>query len=196
MATVPIPEDGETLDFFGGAPPVRALESEYGGIRFRSRTEARWAIYFDNVPVRWVHEPEGYALHSGNYLPDFWLPELETFVEIKGQRPTPLERRLCAELADETTRRVVLFPHEPRAELFFGGGEVWWPGGADDGFAFCVCPVCRKVGIEFEGRGARVCGNDCCPGDDRQHTGDAPRLVEAARRALGFRFYEPGRRSR
>lgn len=54
---------------------IRAIETRYKGYRFRSRLEARWAIYFDALEVAWEYEPEGFVLPNGDwYLPDFWLP--------------------------------------------------------------------------------------------------------------------------
>lgn len=51
---------------------IRAIETEYNGYRFRSRLEARWAVFFDALGVRYEYEPEGYELPSGKkYLPDF-----------------------------------------------------------------------------------------------------------------------------
>jgi hypothetical protein len=161
-------------------------------VRFRSRTEARWAIYLTALGVRWVHEPEGYALPARNYLPDFWLPDLGTFLEIKGTEPPWEAYALCAELSNATGKRVVLFPHEPRAGHACDGTPFWDGGGDGGGYAFCECPVCHRVGIEFGGRGGRICGNGCCA-DDRLVTSDAERFVEAARRANGHRFWEPGR---
>lgn len=63
---------------------MQAIETVYKGYRFRSRLEARWAVFFDAIGRKWEYEPEGFALQTGhNYLPDFWLPEDETYVEIK-----------------------------------------------------------------------------------------------------------------
>jgi hypothetical protein len=61
---------------------IQPLETEYRGCRFRSRTEARWAVFFETLGVPWQYEPEGYALPIGNYLPDFLLNH-ELFIEIK-----------------------------------------------------------------------------------------------------------------
>jgi hypothetical protein len=190
------------LDFFEptARPPVAPMESSYGGVRFRSKTEARWAVFFDALGIRWLYEPEGYVLECGPYLPDFLLPELRLFVEIKGKAPTVVEQRRCFELAETTGMDVALFPHEPRAFEFArpdSGGTAFFGGGSDDGYWFCLCPVCNKLGLEFEGRGERVCGNDCCAASDGAvPTGDAPVIVEAVRRANGFRFYEPGQAGR
>lgn len=40
---------------------LKAIETEYKGYRFRSRPEARWAVFFDACGVKWDYEPEGYG---------------------------------------------------------------------------------------------------------------------------------------
>ena len=65
----------------GGLTPI---ETEYAGYKFRSRLEARWAYYFDLCGIRWAYEQEGFTLSDGQrYLPDFWLPYYNQFVEVK-----------------------------------------------------------------------------------------------------------------
>lgn len=76
---------------------INAIKTKYHGIEFRSRIEARWAVYFDLCGCEWEYEPEGFKieLYDGktiNYLPDFLLhnvrgrniPESGLFVEVKG----------------------------------------------------------------------------------------------------------------
>lgn len=78
----------------GESPPgtspsggIRNLPSWWRGVRFRSRTEARWAAFFDALGVRWEYEPEGFQLPDGSrYLPDFWLPDFQLWVEVKGDQ--------------------------------------------------------------------------------------------------------------
>lgn len=70
---------------------IKPIETEYKGYRFRSRLEARWAVFFETVGVDWVYEPEGFDLGNGlYYLPDFLIrgmgersPE-NLYVEVKG----------------------------------------------------------------------------------------------------------------
>jgi hypothetical protein len=68
---------------------VRPIETRYKVHRFRSRLEARWAVFFDHLGIKWEYEPEGFVLDDGtHYLPDFWLPHFNnksggTFVEVK-----------------------------------------------------------------------------------------------------------------
>jgi hypothetical protein len=51
---------------------MKALPTKYDGITFRSRNEARWAIFFDVMGIKWTYEEQGYKLSNGEtYLPDF-----------------------------------------------------------------------------------------------------------------------------
>ena len=65
---------------------IKAIETEYNGYKFRSRLEARWAVFFDALGVKYEYEPEGYEGMDGiKYLPDFRLPEENgVLVEVKG----------------------------------------------------------------------------------------------------------------
>ena len=70
---------------------MKAIQTEYKGYLFRSRLEARWAVFFDACGVRWEYEPEGYDLGDGiYYLPDFLLHGVDgrdggdLYVEVKG----------------------------------------------------------------------------------------------------------------
>lgn len=79
---------------------IRAIETTYKGYRFRSRLEARWAVFFDTLGITWEYEKEGYVTSAGPYLPDFWLPDFRLFVEIKGQKPTEVEVEKVRALAE------------------------------------------------------------------------------------------------
>lgn len=91
----------------------KPIETKYNGYRFRSRTEARWAVFFDALGISYEYEKEGYDLDGIPYLPDFWLPGINTWIEIK---PTDasLEEMLKAErLAIATRGHVVIFVGAP-----------------------------------------------------------------------------------
>jgi len=77
---------------------IRAIETVYKNYRFRSRLEARWAIYFDSMSINWEYEVEGYDLgKDGYYLPDFYLPEFGVFIEVK---PTKRGKNKCGAFRD------------------------------------------------------------------------------------------------
>ena len=57
---------------------------EYNGIIFRSKFEARSAKWMDWARFTWQYEPEKFILNSGGYTPDFYLEELDLWVDTKG----------------------------------------------------------------------------------------------------------------
>ena len=66
---------------------IKPIETIYNGYRFRSRLEARWAVFFDAAGIEYEYEPEGFDLGNGvYYLPDFYLPEFNLWVEVKRNR--------------------------------------------------------------------------------------------------------------
>lgn len=93
----------------GNTNKVKAIETRYNGYLFRSRLEARWAVFFDAMGIQYEYEKEGYELPSGWYLPDFWLSGINTWLEIKGKSPTKKEFQLCKELGDGTDAPVCIF---------------------------------------------------------------------------------------
>lgn len=62
---------------------IKAIETEYNGILFRSRLEARWAVFFDAAGVKYEYEPYSFMLGGIGYVPDFYLPDYELYVEVK-----------------------------------------------------------------------------------------------------------------
>ena len=94
---------------------VKAIETKYGGCRFRSRTEARWAVFFDALGLKWEYEKEGFELPSGWYLPDFWIPEWRAWVEVKGKEPTHQEQAPAQELCEALHQRVMVVIGTPEA---------------------------------------------------------------------------------
>lgn len=71
---------------------MKAIETVYKGYRFRSRLEARWAVFFDALKLQWLYEPEtmkfiapGFTNFETWYLPDFLIAVKGTrrWIEIK-----------------------------------------------------------------------------------------------------------------
>jgi hypothetical protein len=119
---------------------IQPIETRYNGYRFRSRLEARWAVFFDTLGVKYAYEPEGFVLDWGvRYLPDFWLIDEQCWVEIKPERPesNSIEWQKCDLLARHSGHTVILFSgpighprDEPNTGLaFLPTGEqrdYWW----------------------------------------------------------------------
>lgn len=65
-------------------PSIKAIPTLWRGRHYRSRLEARWAVFFDTMGLELVYEPEGFELSDGTrYLPDFYLPQVKWFAEVK-----------------------------------------------------------------------------------------------------------------
>lgn len=74
---------------------MKAIETVYNGYRFRSRLEARWAVFFDAAGIRYQYEAEGFEVEGCDgpirYLPDFYLPDFGVYCEVKPSREKLME---------------------------------------------------------------------------------------------------------
>jgi hypothetical protein len=216
---------------------ITALETRYAGYRFRSRIEARWAVFFTRLGLDWEYEQQGYLvgrptqseplpssswvdpISAGSgargyvrpehrtkpYLPDFYLPKLALYVEVKPAAADQIDpdgvRRwedfagmvatewdygqaalFCGPIPDPD--RVDAYG-PPRADNWYDPGIVII---GDYHYCWCACPAGKHFGIEFEGRGGRIlCGCDRIQ-DDRYSTGDHPVILNAYAAARSARF--------
>lgn len=95
----------------------KAIQTSFKGYRFRSRLEARYAVLFDALGLKWEYEIEGFDLGlSGWYLPDFWIPDWKSFVEIKPRTPQFGELVKPTAFSWEYGNNLILFRGSP------------WPG--------------------------------------------------------------------
>ena len=99
---------------------IKAIETQYKGYRFRSRLEARWAVFFDALKQDWEYEREGFELGDGvRYLPDFWLFMNKPYgqegfwIEIKPSEPDEHERLKLELLCAATNKNVFCFWGSP-----------------------------------------------------------------------------------
>lgn len=84
--------------------PIGAIKTEYKGYCFDSRTEARWAVFFDACGVNWEYRSKTFDLGDrGKYRPDFLLHGVagraggDLYVEVKA----------CAN--DERVKKITAF---------------------------------------------------------------------------------------
>ena len=174
---------------------VTAIQTEYAGCLFRSRLEARWAVVFDVLGLKWRYEPEGFELSNGKrYLPDFFIESIgwieikptaeldddkwTTFCEDNGKQDGFKAYRITGDIPDP---RFDDMPDDLTIEAAFGGLRG---GSGDTGYGICVCLRCGKVGIEWDGRGGRICSHD----QDKGHSADSARIKTAYIAARSWRF--------
>lgn len=183
---------------------IKAIETTYKGYRFRSRLEARWAVFFDALGLRWEYEPEGVELPSGErYLPDFKVYGLGYF-EIK---PMPDDYDGHSVWPQEDSKEYQFFHQDGiRGGILYGTpGRVLvspdtfnyslasYTGNACDApYFFCQCEECGTVGFQFDGRSARVDHKDGCSvltsGSDKNYNIDSADILAACEAARAARF--------
>lgn len=106
---------------------IKAIETEYNGYRFRSRLEARWAVFFDQAGITYEYEPEGFELEDGTrYLPDFYLPDDDVYVEVKPPREgfaKEIEKALWMIESGHSKKLMILQNIPPKTEYDY----YWYP---------------------------------------------------------------------
>lgn len=55
----------------------------YRDVNFRSKLESRVAAALDEADICWIYEPCRFKLSRTTYLPDFYLPEFDIYLEVK-----------------------------------------------------------------------------------------------------------------
>ena len=190
---------------------IKPIETVYHGIRYRSRLEARYAVFFDLMRVAFEYEPEGYDINGRWYLPDFYLPRFDCHVEIKPTRKkqetlTGELFRLMRGFAD-MVGPITCFCGPPTADWHgivycwdmtdSGAGGPWQ---FDIGFAYCE--KCKQYTLQICDRDTRYlrgnrtlfysCSFDkvwkagCDP--EHRETTHIGELVELSAMARGSRF--------
>jgi len=141
------------------------IPTTYQGVRFRSRTEARFAALFDEFEWPWQYEP----FDLNRYVPDFILkfPPGDLLVEVKG----PLEHVELAQFkieASEWNKEALVLVQLDGAII----GRIWdWSGGepvwCDAELFRCLsCGMTSVLAREGSWR-CRLCG----VGGDNSHVG-------------------------
>lgn len=171
---------------------LRVLPTEYAGFTFRSRTEARHAVFFDQLDIKWDYEREGFEFNGERYLPDFWLADLGKWLEVKGTVPTRQEQQKAQWLADGTSHPVLLSFGEPSLPNESWNESMWILGPDDDGalwdcgYWWCECTYCGFIDAQYMGRAARLrcrCVVSRYPDEDKAYNFDSARIVDALRAA-------------
>lgn len=90
---------------------IKAYPTKYNGVQFRSRLEARWAVFFDLAGWKWEYEP----LDLKGWSPDFRITIPCTHSECNGSHTLLVEVKPYFSLDD--------FKGHPCMDYPFGGDE-------------------------------------------------------------------------
>lgn len=130
---------------------IPAIETRFGGIKYRSRLEARYAVLFGVLGLEFQYEPEKFDTPHGPYIPDFWLPRCGresfdeqyphgVFIEVKGPEPDDTAKGKAEHLISRLDGGIQF--------IFLGPniGESWVH--MDCTHALQQCPICGKIGFD------------------------------------------------
>jgi hypothetical protein len=76
---------GKDHYWFGKSFKFLAKYYKYKNFWFRSSWEANFAKWCDGSGIKWKYEPKTFDLGNCTYTPDFYLPEFDCWIEIKGR---------------------------------------------------------------------------------------------------------------
>lgn len=171
---------------------IKAIETLYKGHRFRSRLEARWAVFFEAAGIKWIYEQEGFVINGKPYLPDFYLPGLGYF-EVKGRYEYDVQ--LMQQFANEIGEPLfITFEEIPIPECgkgylntfvpesYLSAGEPMYWGYSD---MFLECGECGKISVQNEVYDS-IKGN-CCQGSREMSIEHALVIAREARFERGER---------
>lgn len=116
-------------------------ETIYKGIKFKSSLETQIVYILDRLGIKWQYEPKRFRLSNGIiYIPDFYLPELKTWIEGKGR------------IEDHNRLYSKLFVQEYREPLILMSYEDWFYYGddfdevyEDENLQIGKCETCQAV---------------------------------------------------
>lgn len=97
---------------------MKKLKIKYNEYSFKTKTEAKWAVYFETLGIKFQYEDYGFDLGNMNYLPDMYLPELGMWVEIKGRDLNDYEEEKAKRLCIETKQPVLLLEGDPALKAY------------------------------------------------------------------------------
>ncbi len=103
---------------------IKAIPTFFNGDTFRSRLEAKWAVFFTELKIKYIYETEGYEMSDGQrYLPDFFLPDLNYYVEVKGYNDHLIKdfERVKRFVLEKKTALMILseIPYDPASKGLF-----------------------------------------------------------------------------
>lgn len=106
---------------------MKAITTIYDGYKFRSRLEARWAVFFKFIHLNYEYEKEGFDLGNGLfYLPDFYIPSMDLYVEIKSSfEEISMNDALKMESFGENKRLLLIVGHPTKQVMYYLSKNVY-----------------------------------------------------------------------
>ncbi len=141
---------------------IKAIPTTFRGTQYRSQLEAGWAQWLYEHRFNFQYEQRKFKLDKGIwYLPDFYIPETRTFIEVKGNmerihKPYELTQKMkqeCQQWPDDGIMVLLAGP----VGTFFNTEQCFYMG-----FNVAHCPNCMNPNIipEYGPQRCRYCGSE------------------------------------
>lgn len=129
---------------------LKAIPTTYHGIEFRSKLEAKYAQAFDKLGIVWEYESHGFRFDDGTcYCPDFYMPEIDTYFEVKGVMDDASYNKICL-LAKE------VFERGARIVVGYSDGSIEMSENSRELSHIGICENCGKA-IFWSNYGSYMC---------------------------------------
>jgi len=175
---------------------IKAIETRYKGYRFRSRLEARWAVFFDALGIKWEYEKEGYDLGAaGWYLPDFWLPDQKVWIEVKGDDISDKDMAKVKALRDQSDCEVLVIGNIEKGMCCYTlalakdypvscrvDTSIYAPEDVPGWGMVVLCPVCGDYYVHIGGEPVRTLSDSYEAWDGRGEAVRIPMYCEQGHR--------------
>jgi len=129
---------------------------------FKSEKESIVASWLNELKLPYLYEPETYQTKVGKYTPDFYLPQINTYIEVKPKIKGFIEESyifLLKEFAREKQADLIIL--SPREMIYLELNKWGLYNGKDPSGYVIHCSKCKKksftsnTGIYY----CRHCGN-------------------------------------
>lgn len=107
---------GKNNPQYGKVPsPKTGINSwhRYGKICLRSSWELEFAKFLDSIKESWEYESKYFELGNTTYTPDFYLPNRNLWIEIKGWWRRGYKEKFDAFLQKYPEEKIILIMHKP-----------------------------------------------------------------------------------
>lgn len=173
---------------------MKPIPTTYKGRTYRSRLEARWALFYERLNFNVVYEPFTIENNDLSYTPDFWVLRgfentIPVLIEIKPIAPNKEYIEYLCQIHDPEKSDILICIGDPNLTQPKG---IWIQGvktkeGKKEthinfGFVGFRCPKCGRYTINdlYDGNLYLSC--------DRYHNLSTGRNTPAAEYAKDFRF--------
>jgi hypothetical protein len=110
----------------------------YNGYTFFSRLEAQWAVFFNELGIKWMYE------YQNVKLPDFFLPDLDVWFDVRATFPDFGAQTKYITLTKRDTHKILFVAYHG---VDLSKITCWFAGKHLPSALFMECTKCDRIGF-------------------------------------------------